>query len=85
MVRAARCLRAARGGESHPDPEIAKAARDWAHAVLAPRPPGGGLRDGLLRLLEDPFGGLLGQMFAERRAARRILSVKPRHATASGS
>jgi hypothetical protein len=69
-------LRAARRGESHPDPAIAKAARDWARAVLAPRTPSRGLRDALSRLLEDPFGGTLGQLFAERRAARRILGVR---------
>ena len=70
-------LRAARRGESHPDPAIGKAARDWAQAVLAPKPPSRGLLDVLLRLLEDPFGGTLGQMFGERRTARCILAVKP--------
>jgi hypothetical protein len=70
-------FRAARRGESHPDPAIAKAARDWARAVLAPRTRSRGLWDVISSLLEDPFGGLLGQGFAERRAARRILSVRP--------
>ena len=70
-------LRAARRGDRHPDPAIAKAARDWAHAVLAPRTRSRGLLEALLHLVEDPFGGTLGGMFAERRAARRILSVKP--------
>ncbi|MGZ4617135.1 MAG: hypothetical protein ACXV3F_00080 [Frankiaceae bacterium] len=70
-------LRAARRGQSHPDPAIAKAARVWAQAVLAPRPPARGLLEVLSRLLEDPFGGTLGGMFADRRAARRILRVKP--------
>jgi hypothetical protein len=70
-------LRAARHGESHPDPAIAKAARDWARDVLAPRPPSRRLLDGLLRPLEDPFGGTLGQLLGERRAARRILAVGP--------
>ena len=70
-------LRAARRGESHPDPAVAKAARDWAHDVLAPRPPSRGLRDFLLTILSDPFGGTLGLVFGERRAARRILAVKP--------
>jgi hypothetical protein len=32
-------LRAARRRETHPDPAIAKAARDWAREVLTPRPP----------------------------------------------
>jgi hypothetical protein len=70
-------LRAARRGESHPDPATAKAARDWAHDMLAPRSPSRALWDVLLRLVEDPFGGTLGQLFGERRAARRILGVKP--------
>ena len=70
-------LRAARRGESHPDPAIAKAARDWAQGVLAPSAPSRGPLNVLLRLLEDPFGGTLGQMFGERRAARRILAVQP--------
>jgi hypothetical protein len=70
-------LRAARRGDSHPDPAIAKAARDWAHAVLAPGTRSRGLGEALLRLIEDPFGGTLGGMFAERRAARRILALKP--------
>jgi hypothetical protein len=70
-------LRAARRGEIHSDPAIARAARDWARDVLAPRPPSRGLRDVLLRLFEDPFGGTLGQLFGERRAARRILAVGP--------
>jgi hypothetical protein len=70
-------LRAACRGEPHPDPAIAKAARDWARDVLTTRPRSRRLRDGLLRLLEDPFGGTLGQMFGERRAARRILAVNP--------
>ena len=70
-------LRAARRGETHPDPAIAKAARDWARQVLASRPASRGLRDVLLRLLEDSFGGTLGQLFGERRAARRILAVRP--------
>jgi hypothetical protein len=69
-------LRAARRSESHPDPVIAKAARDWARAVLAPRTRSRRLWDVLLSLLADPFGGLLGQGFAERRAARRILRVR---------
>jgi hypothetical protein len=72
-------LRAARRGDSHPDPAIAKAARDWAHAVLAPTTPSRGLLAVLLRLIEDPFGGTLGGVFAERRAARRILAVRPPH------
>ena len=70
-------LRAAGRGESHPDPATAKAARDWAHDMLAPRPASRGLRNVRLRLVEDPFGGTLGQLFGERRAARRILAVKP--------
>ena len=70
-------LRAARRGDSHPDPAMARAARDWAHDVLAPRPPARGLLDAVLRLVEDPLGGTLGQMFGDRRAARRILAVKP--------
>jgi hypothetical protein len=74
-------LRAARRGDSHPDPAIAKAARDWAHAVLARRTRSRGLLEALLHLIEDPFGGTLGGMFAERRAARRVLAVKPPHRT----
>ena len=70
-------LRAARRGEAHPDPAIAKAARDWARDVLAPGPPSRRLRDSLLRVVEDPFGGTLGLWFGERRAARRILAVEP--------
>jgi hypothetical protein len=69
-------LRAARRGESHPDPAIAKAAREWARDVLAPRSPSW-LRNVPLRFLEDPFGGTLGQLFGERRAARRILAAGP--------
>ena len=71
-------LRAARRGESHPDPAIAKAGRDWARAVLVPSATSRGVRDVVLRLVEDPFGGLLGRLSAERRAARRILRVRPR-------
>jgi len=70
-------LRAARRGNSHPDPAIAKAARDWAHAVLAPRTRSRGVLQILMSLVEDPFGGTLGGMFAEHRAARRILAVRP--------
>jgi hypothetical protein len=70
-------LRAARRGLTHPDPAVAKAARDWAREVRAPRPPSRGLRNFLLTLVEDPFGGTLGLKFSERRAARRILAVKP--------
>ena len=70
-------LRAARSGNSHPDPAIAKAARDWAHTVLAPRTRSRGLLGILVSLIEDPFGGTLGGMSAERRAARRILAVRP--------
>ena len=68
-------VRAARRGETHPDQAIAKAARDWAREVLAPRPPSQRLRDVVFRLVEDPFGGTLGLWFGERRAARRILAV----------
>ncbi len=70
-------LRAARRGDSHPDPAIAKVARGWAHAVLAPRTHSRGVLRVLVSLVEDPFGGTLGGMFAERRAARRILAVRP--------
>lgn len=71
-------LRVARRGEAHPDPAIAKAARDWAREVMAPRAPSRRLRDVLLPLVEDPFGGTLGLWFGERRAARRILAVQAR-------
>jgi hypothetical protein len=70
-------LRAARRGDSHPDPAMAKAARDWAHAVLAPRTRSRGPLAVLMSLIEDPFGGILGEMFAAARAARRILAVRP--------
>lgn len=70
-------LRAARRGETHPDAATAEAARDWARDVLAPEPPSRALRQVLLRLVEDPFGGTLGQLFGERRAARRTLAVRP--------
>jgi hypothetical protein len=43
--------------------------------VLAFRPRG--LRNLVLRFVEDPFGGTLGLKLGERRAARRILAVKP--------
>lgn len=72
-------LRAARRGEMHSDPAIAKAARDWAGGVVTPRPPSRRLRDTLLRLVEDPFGGTLGLWFGERRAARRIVAVQLPH------
>ncbi len=69
--------RAARRGQSHPDPAIAKAARDWAREVLAPRRPSGRVWDIFLTLVADPCGGSLGMLFAERRVARRILAVQP--------
>jgi hypothetical protein len=70
-------LRAARRGHSHLDPAIAKAARDWTYAVLTPRTDSRGLLEALMSLIEDPFGGTQGGMFAERRAGRRILAVRP--------
>ncbi|WP_100500213.1 hypothetical protein [Geodermatophilus chilensis] len=70
--------RAARRGRSHPDPVIAKAARDWARGVLAPsRRRTRGLWELVLALVGDPFGGTLGTTLAERRVARRILAVEP--------
>ena len=68
-------LRAARRGQSHPYPAVADAARRWAREQLPPGPRS--LRDVLWALLSDPWGGTLGSLLGERRAARRILAVRP--------
>jgi hypothetical protein len=61
-------LHAARRGQAHPDPAVARAARDWAQEVLNSRP--GRLRSLVFSFVEDPWGGTLGAKLGERRAAR---------------
>jgi hypothetical protein len=70
-------LRAARRGESHSDPAVAHAARTWAHEVPPPKEGARSLRSLLLALLSDPWGGTLGALLGDRRAARRILAARP--------
>ena len=71
-------LKAARRGEHHPDPVLADAARRWATEVLAPKRVRAldATAVALLALVSETMtGGWLGSMFAERRAAKRILRL----------
>ena len=73
-------LKEAGKGRSHPDREIAEIARKWAKWRL-----GGGERNetkaaaqGLLATISDAAaGGVIGNLVAERRAAKKILKVNP--------
>ncbi|CAA9246961.1 MAG: hypothetical protein AVDCRST_MAG57-1837 [uncultured Blastococcus sp.] len=55
---------------------MALAARVWAREVLAPRPASRSLGSAVLALVTDPWGGTLGALVGERRAARRILAAR---------
>lgn len=71
-------LRHARRGEEHPDPEIARAAKEWAEETLTPRQRSTGLLGVPLALFDSALGGgWMGMAFAEHRAAKRILRASP--------
>ena len=65
-------LRSARRRRMHPDPEIARAAVEWAHQTLAPRQRRARLLGLVLLPFDAAFGGWIGMSLAERRSARTI-------------
>jgi hypothetical protein len=78
-------LRLARHSQSHPDPDVARAAMEWSDATLEPRAwvPDGIISIALGLVDSGVGGGWLGGMLSDRRMAKRIRNLNEKHPTGS--